>query len=131
VNREGELLVVPHTYAREHMQLAYASTVHAAQGATVDVGYAVPDGAAGAEDLYVMATRGRLTNAVYVSTGVEGADHDRPSGRAALADMLQRSDEEAKAATTVLVGPPTARANASPSSVRCTTPSGNAHSPRV
>lgn len=102
VNREGELLVVPHTYAREHMQLAYASTVHAAQGATVDVGYAVPDGAAGAEDLYVMATRGRLTNAVYVSTGVEGADHDRPSGRAILADILQRSDEEAKAATTVL-----------------------------
>jgi hypothetical protein len=40
----GELMVLPTGYAREHLALGYASTVHAAQGATVDTSHTVAAG---------------------------------------------------------------------------------------
>ena len=96
--RAGERLVLPASYVAADVTLAYASTVHAAQGRTVDTGHAVLDGA-DAPAAYVALTRGRDTNTAYVVT--RPLDADAPTGqanqtparaaRAVLADALARA----------------------------------------
>lgn len=56
----GELRRVSPEYALEHVQLAYASTVHGIQGETADASIVGPD--VDAAGLYVGLTRGRLHN---------------------------------------------------------------------
>jgi len=58
-------------YAREHLQLAYASTVQVVQSDTADASVVGPD--AGAEGLYVGLTRGRLHNVAIVVARTDGA----------------------------------------------------------
>lgn len=68
VEQLGEPMQLPGSYVSERVTLAYASTVHAAHGRTVDSGYPVigpgTDAAAG----YVGLTRGRDTNVAFVVT---------------------------------------------------------------
>ncbi len=64
VSDSGELRRVPHAYALEHLQLAYASTVHGVQGETADASIVGPD--VDAAGLYVGLTRGRLHNVAIV-----------------------------------------------------------------
>ena len=59
---------LPGSYVREHVTLAYASTVHAAQGRTVDTGYSVLGPGTDGAGAYVPGTRGRDANTVYVVT---------------------------------------------------------------
>ncbi|MBW4722422.1 MobF family relaxase [Saccharothrix obliqua] len=59
---------LPDSYVREHVTLAYASTVHAAQGRTVDTAHAVLDGRSLREDAYVALTRGKAQNTAYLAT---------------------------------------------------------------
>jgi len=74
VERLGEPMQLPPGYVGQHVTLAYASTVHAAHGRTVDTGHGVfgagTDPAAG----YVQSTRGRGCNTLYVITRNTGAD---------------------------------------------------------
>ncbi|WP_416778134.1 hypothetical protein [Microbacterium lacticum] len=56
----GELRRVSAEYALEHLQLAYASTVHGIQGETADASIVGPD--VDAAGLYVGLTRGRIHN---------------------------------------------------------------------
>ena len=57
--RNGVGLVhVPADYVREHVELAYASTAHRAQGRTVDTAHAMVGPMTTREVLYVSATRG-------------------------------------------------------------------------
>jgi len=58
VGDSGELARVSAEYAREHLQLAYASTVHGVQGNTADASVVGPD--VDAAGLYVGLTRGRV-----------------------------------------------------------------------
>jgi hypothetical protein len=78
VERLGEPMQLPPGYVAGHVTLAYASTVHAAHGRTVDVGHGVfgpgTDPAAG----YVQSTRGRACNTLYVITRNAGVDN--PTG---------------------------------------------------
>ncbi|MBN9178896.1 MAG: AAA family ATPase [Microbacterium sp.] len=60
----GELRRVPHAYALEQLQLAYASTVHGVQGETADASIVGPD--VDAAGLYVGLTRGRIHNVAIV-----------------------------------------------------------------
>ena len=60
-------------YAAVSLQLAYAGTVHAVQGRTVDVCRALITPGTGASALYVAMTRGRNENVAYVQT--DGHDH--------------------------------------------------------
>ena len=53
-------------YARRHVQLAYARTVHAAQGETVDAAHVVLGEHTGAASAYVAMTRGRDSNTVHI-----------------------------------------------------------------
>jgi len=69
------VLTLPGDYARRHVALGYASTVHGAQGSTADTCHTV---AAGVEDrqlLYVAMTRGRTSNHLYLATAGDGDEH--------------------------------------------------------
>ena len=60
-NGAGQV-VLPADYVREHVELAYASTAHRAQGETVDTAHAMVSPTTTREVLYVSATRGREAN---------------------------------------------------------------------
>ncbi|MQA13476.1 MAG: relaxase domain-containing protein [Pseudonocardiaceae bacterium] len=64
----GPPLVLPPTYVAEDLTLAYASTVHAAQGRTVDTAHAVIGPGTDAAGTYVAMTRGRERNTAYAVT---------------------------------------------------------------
>jgi hypothetical protein len=59
---------LPADYVREHVELAYASTAHRAQGRTVDTAHALVSPTTTLEVLYVSGTRGREGNWLYVDT---------------------------------------------------------------
>ena len=82
----GELAVVSAEYAREHLQLAYASTVHGVQGDTADASVVGPD--VDAAGLYVGLTRGRLHNAAIVVAQTDA------EARECLAESMQRGTPE-------------------------------------
>jgi len=65
--RLGETVRLPADYVAQHVQLGYASTVHGAQGATVDTTHTVVTGAESRQGLYVALTRGRHENQLYLS----------------------------------------------------------------
>ncbi|MDA8283524.1 MAG: relaxase domain-containing protein [Actinomycetota bacterium] len=61
-------LLLPACYVAEHVELAYASSAHRAQGRTVDTAHAMVSPTTTREVLYVSATRGRESNRLYVDT---------------------------------------------------------------
>ncbi len=61
-------LLLPACYVAEHVELAYASSAHRAQGRTVDTAHAIVSPTTTREVLYVSATRGRESNRLYVDT---------------------------------------------------------------
>ena len=67
-NKAGTATRLPAEYVREHVELGYATTAHRAQGRTVDTCHAYVSAATVREPLYVMATRGREVNRLYVDT---------------------------------------------------------------
>ena len=69
-------------YAAEHVQLAYASTVHGIQGETTDVSIVGPG--VDAAGLYVGMTRGRTSNTAVVIAGGPGP------ARELIADSMLR-----------------------------------------
>jgi hypothetical protein len=64
----GQRLVLPAGYVAEHLALAYASTVHAAQGRTTDTSHAVITAWTSMAALYVALSRGRDANTAHVAT---------------------------------------------------------------
>ncbi|MFW5473141.1 MobF family relaxase [Knoellia sp. CPCC 206450] len=64
-------VVLPADYVRDHVELGYASTAHRAQGRTVDTAHAYVNATTLREPLYVMASRGRESNRLYVDTAHE------------------------------------------------------------
>jgi conjugative relaxase-like TrwC/TraI family protein len=93
-------VVLPPGYAAEHVTLAYAVTVHKAQGITVDRAVLVACSATTAEHLYVGMTRGRLENRVCVITDAATTGHGghRPLEAAEiLAAVMRRSAVEISA----------------------------------
>jgi ATP-dependent exoDNAse (exonuclease V) alpha subunit len=73
----GAVAVLPADYVREHVELGYASTAHRAQGRTVDTAHAYVTATTLREPLYVMASRGRESNRLYIDTA-----HDPDSATA-------------------------------------------------
>lgn len=82
----GERRRISRDYALEHVQLAYATTVHGVQGDTVDASIVGPD--VDAAGLYVGLTRGRQRNDVVVIARSEAA------GVEALASTMLRGMTE-------------------------------------
>ncbi|WP_407343537.1 MobF family relaxase [Pengzhenrongella phosphoraccumulans] len=92
--RGGLTVTLPAEYVAAHVELGYATTAYQVQGTTVETAHAVVTGAhTTREVLYVMLSRARDSNRVYVNTdtGVEPlhsfAD-DNPTGREVLDAIL-------------------------------------------
>lgn len=113
VQREGrqgeDVIVLPDWYARKHVQLAYATTAHRAQGATADTAHAIVTTSLSREKLYVAMSRGRAGNHAYVALDTPGEDPDdakhidRPdTGVAVLTAVLSHSDAEHAATDTAI-----------------------------
>ncbi|WP_235506880.1 MobF family relaxase [Terrabacter sp. Root181] len=73
VRREtgGGVARLPAEYVSAHVELGYATTAHRSQGRTVDTTHAFVTATTMREPLYVMATRGRERNMLYVDTHYE------------------------------------------------------------
>jgi hypothetical protein len=65
---------LPATYVTEHVELAYASTIHGAQGETVEDSHVAIGDSVGAGSAYVAMTRGRQSNTAHlVAESVDAA----------------------------------------------------------
>lgn len=108
--RLGEVLRLPAEYVGHHVQLGYASTIHGAQGATVDTTHTVVT-AESRQGLYVALSRGRHTNHLYLSDDEpvpDGFALDLPADhgpREVLAQILER-DDRAESATRAMAADP-------------------------
>ena len=71
----GGKVTLPGSYVAASVELGYASTIHRAQGATVDTAHALVGSSTDRAGAYVALTRGREENRLYVSLG-EGQKHD-------------------------------------------------------
>lgn len=86
VGDSGEVARVSADYAREHLQLAYASTVHGVQGDTADASVVGPD--VDAAGLYVGLTRGRVHDLAVVVAPTDAVACER------LVESMQRGAPE-------------------------------------
>lgn len=93
---------LPAEYVREHVELAYASTVHRAQGRTVDTAHSIVDASMGRGAFYVAMTRGKTMNRAYVDVTpeevLEGATNPGiESHIQVLNRIIENSSEETSA----------------------------------
>ena len=63
----GGKVTLPAHYVEQSVELGYASTIHRAQGSTVDTAHALVDASTDRAGAYVALTRGRENNALYVA----------------------------------------------------------------
>lgn len=101
-DRAGVEIRLPASYVQADVALAYACTVHGAQGRTVDTAHSVVEAQSGAEAVYVQATRGRDGNTMYVVTRATASD--APVGEAAtvepraalavVAEVLEKAEQQ-------------------------------------
>ncbi|MPZ67342.1 MAG: relaxase domain-containing protein [Pseudonocardiaceae bacterium] len=91
----GDRITLPTSYVGEHVALGYASTVHAAQGLTVDTAHAVISPTTGPEALYVGLSRGRYASTAHVTT--RAVPDDAPPG--AVAEAVHRTPAAVLAGT--------------------------------
>jgi hypothetical protein len=100
-------ITLPAGYVAHHVELAYATTAHRAQGDTVDTAHALVRPLMSREVLYVAMTRGRHANTAYVCTdtdpdGEYGAG-DQLTPREVLETVLARTGTELSAHQTMRV----------------------------
>ncbi|WP_078894846.1 MobF family relaxase [Streptomyces sp. NRRL S-1022] len=98
---DGDTLQLPPEYVQEHVDLAYAGTIHSTQGRTVGTAHSYWDGTGSREAFYVAMTRGRERNTAYMSTDMPGVPAEqRPDPMALYKQTLENSSVE-KSATQV------------------------------
>ncbi|MDQ4118709.1 MAG: AAA family ATPase, partial [Actinomycetota bacterium] len=103
----GQTLQLPARYVAEHVTLAYASTVHAAQGRTVDTTHAVVGTGMDANAVYVAMTRGRDHNTAWTVTRRLAEDTqtgqtfevEPRTARAVIDDLLDVAEQQRSALT--------------------------------
>ncbi len=98
---------LPADYAAQHVDLAYATTIHQAQGSTVDTAHVLLSGSETRQLLYVAMSRGRQASHAYLDAGIDGDEHNivRPEYVAPLSPVealeeIVRRDEAKHSATT-------------------------------
>jgi ATP-dependent exoDNAse (exonuclease V) alpha subunit len=92
----GESATLSADYVGKHVELGYASTAHRAQGRTSDTAHAYITDAITREPLYVMATRGRESNNLYVGTPYDpnGDTHPASTADGDPVDVLRAAIEK-------------------------------------
>ncbi|CAN5493614.1 hypothetical protein BH23ACT9_BH23ACT9_25520 [soil metagenome] len=97
----GGRIRLPADYTAAHVELGYATTVHRAQGATVDTAHALITPTMARETLYVAVTRGRHANTAYTTTDQPDTerhhDDEAVTGLAVLTGVLARTGAESSA----------------------------------
>ncbi len=102
-NQAGETVRLPAWYVREAVEIGYASTIHRAQGATVDVAHVLVSEGTDANAFYVAMTRGRFENHVHVARPARDQAHGLEQGVAAwepmetLTGILERHEDSGSA----------------------------------
>jgi hypothetical protein len=71
----AEPILLPASYVRDQVTLAYAATVHAAHGRNTGAGYGVLGPGTDGPAAYVQTTRGRETNVLFVVTQYSHDQH--------------------------------------------------------
>ncbi len=105
-SRSHRRIMLPPDYVAEHVQLGYATTVHGAQGQTVDTSHTVLTGTESRQLLYVAITRGRRENHLYLDVTLTGEDAimnveaQRPSTAVEVLTRVIERDDSAVSATT-------------------------------
>jgi DNA primase catalytic core len=102
------LVKLPADYVRDQVRLGYATTIHAAEGTTVDTTHTVLTGNETRQLLYVAMTRGRQSNHVYLASASAGDSHDLvkpatllpPTAVDILTTILDRDGSHQSATTT-------------------------------
>ena len=93
----GDRVFLPATYVATHAEYGWATTITAAQGATVDVGLVLVRPGIDREHLYVALTRGRTGNHAYITpdSGTDAEHHHGlpPVAGAAACDLEQRAHD--------------------------------------
>ena len=75
--RSGLQATLPAAYVTAHVELGYATTVHAAQGSTSDVMHGILTGTEDRQLLYTMLTRGRAENHLHLIAGAADPDAEQ------------------------------------------------------
>ncbi|MER7243088.1 MobF family relaxase [Kribbella sp. NPDC000426] len=87
-NHTGGTVTLPNSYVQESVELAYATTAHRAQGATIDSAHLIVTEQLSRALLYVGMTRGRHSNSAYVATHQNASDLHEPSAEQTMQDIL-------------------------------------------
>jgi len=88
-NHAEEIVTLPSAYVQESVELAYATTAHRAQGATVDTAHLLVTEQLTRALMYVGMTRGRHTNNAYVATHQSTTDMHEPHPEQTMQDVLE------------------------------------------
>jgi conjugative relaxase-like TrwC/TraI family protein len=103
----GKVLTLPTAYVAAHVELAYATTAHRAQGDTVDTAHTLVRAETSRELLYVGMTRARQSNTAYVCTDAStdedehGPAAEEPTVRDVLEPVLARTGADLSAHETM------------------------------
>ncbi|WP_114905345.1 MobF family relaxase [Ornithinimicrobium murale] len=106
--RAGRTVNLPPAYVQDSTELGYATTVHAAQGVSVDTTHALATGAESRQQLYTMMTRGAHANHLYLEVVGDGDEHNlvkpgtvHPRTATDLLEQILARDESPVSATTM------------------------------
>ena len=100
---------LPPDYVERFVELGYATTIHGAQGLSVDTMHGLATGTEHRQQLYTMLTRGALENHVYVQTvgdsdphTVIRPEHTHPPTATDILEQILNRDGQPDSATTLL-----------------------------
>ena len=74
--KNSKTMTLPASYVAASAELGYATTVHAAQGVSVDTMHGLATGSESRQQLYTMLTRGKHANHVYLEIVGDGDEHN-------------------------------------------------------
>jgi DNA primase catalytic core len=105
--RHGRLVTLPRSYVSASTELGYATTVHGAQGVSVDTMHGLATGTESRQQMYTMLTRGRHANHLYLQVVGDGDPHTvirpenlhPPTATDLLQGILARDDSPVSAST--------------------------------
>jgi DNA primase catalytic core len=99
---------LPAAYVQTSAELGFATTVHAAQGLSVDTMHGLATGDESRQQLYTMLSRGRVANHLYLQAVGDGDPHSilwpetvRQSTPTDLLEQILARDDAARSATTL------------------------------
>src|SRR5665647_2144017 len=109
--QSGRTVRLPAEYVQAWTELGYATTVHTAQGVSVDTMHALASGQENRQQFYTMMTRGALGNHIYLQVVGDGDPHSvirpeliRPLTPTDLLEGMLARDDAPRSATTLLRG---------------------------